>query len=121
MPAYNFQSRFAPLVKSGRKRQTIRRKRKDGRVPKVFDPLYLYTGQRTKHCRRLRVSKCRAVLPITMTGGKLAVSCVTVNGRSLPHHECEWLAKADGFRDWEEMRHWFAKPGLPFHGHIILW
>ena len=34
MPALNFQARFAPLVESGQKRQTIRAYRKDGRDPK---------------------------------------------------------------------------------------
>ena len=32
------------------------------------------------------------------------------------------FAKADGFRDWEEMREWFLKThGLPFEGILIRW
>ena len=52
MPALNFQKRFADLVESGEKCQTIRKCSKDGRDPKVGDTLYLYTGQRPKekHC-----------------------------------------------------------------------
>jgi len=51
MPALNFQSRFADLVASGKKRQTIRPVR---RHPiKAGDLLHLFTGMRTKRCKRL--------------------------------------------------------------------
>lgn len=52
MPAYNFRKQFAPLVESGQKRQTIRTigKRRHARAG---EPLQLYTGQRTKACRKL--------------------------------------------------------------------
>lgn len=52
MPAYNFQKQFAPLVESGQKRQTIRAigKRRHARPG---ESLQLYTGQRTKACRKL--------------------------------------------------------------------
>jgi hypothetical protein len=44
MPALDFQARFAPLVESGEKRQTIRKRRK--RPIGVGQTLYLWTGQR---------------------------------------------------------------------------
>ena len=52
MPAYTFQSRFAPLVASGEKRQTIRAIGKR-RHAAVGDRIQLYTGMRTKACRKL--------------------------------------------------------------------
>ena len=51
MPALNFSAQFAGLVESGRKTQTIRRRRK---TPiNSGAPIYLYAGQRTKACRKL--------------------------------------------------------------------
>lgn len=122
MPALNFQSRFAEMVEKGTKRQTIRALRKDGRDPKPGDALQLYTGMRTKKCRRLRTNYCTSVTPIHMTGGMMAMTSVQVDGKWLTQCELDWLAEADGFRDWEEMRHWFFKVhGAPFTGLLIKW
>jgi hypothetical protein len=79
MPAFNFQSQWANAVEIGaryanngdgilangicttfHKRTTIR---KAGRA-KPGDTLYLYTGQRTKACRKLGEVLCLAVTPI---------------------------------------------------------
>ncbi len=51
MPAINFKAQFASDVELGIKRQSIRPRGK--RVYKVGDKLTLYTGQRTKACRKL--------------------------------------------------------------------
>lgn len=52
MALLNFQKQFADLIEAGTKRQTIRAARK---YPiKVGDKLYLYTGLRTKYCRKLK-------------------------------------------------------------------
>ena len=53
MPALNFKKQFAEKVETGEKRQTVRAKRKRAFV--VGDKLYLYTGMRTKYCRKLAV------------------------------------------------------------------
>ena len=59
MPLLNFQKRFVTQVESGRKRQTIRAMRK---IPfKVGDKLFLYTGLRTKDCRKLGEVICERV------------------------------------------------------------
>ena len=52
MPALNFKKEFADKVASGEKRQTIRALRKDGKNPRPGQKLYLYTGMRTKYCRK---------------------------------------------------------------------
>lgn len=49
MVAFNFMPQFAPLVASGTKTQTIRQTAR----AKPGDRLQLYTGQRTKACRKL--------------------------------------------------------------------
>ena len=118
MVAYNFKAQFADDVASGKKRQTIRAPRKDGRCAKPGDRLQLYTGMRSKSCRKL-------VEPDPV--------CKWVNGiiieqpgiRYTDGSECmtpDVVARRDGFRDWPEMRDWFQKVhGLPFHGFLIRW
>ena len=63
MPAYNFQPNFAEDIRSGKKKQTIRKRRKRGN-PKPGGRLFLFTGQRTKKCKRLGIYVCSDVLPI---------------------------------------------------------
>ena len=122
MPALNFQAKFAPLVESGEKRQTIRKLRKDGRDPKPGDRLYLYTGMRTKACRKLGEVKCKKVYPI-----KLYVrSRYGPLGRvvSMIGSPCgvTRLARLDGFKSAAAMFDWFEKThGLPFEGLLIRW
>ncbi len=116
MPALNFQARFADSVESGEKRQTIRRLRKDGRDPQVGDTLYLYTGMRTKACRKLGEVICERVLDVEIFGGGVVI------GRELASHEREQLAGQDGFESFAGMRDWFEKThGLPFRGKIYRW
>lgn len=52
MVAYNFQAQFADAVHRGFKRQTIRAPRKHGHV-QAGAPVQLYTGMRTRGCRKL--------------------------------------------------------------------
>jgi len=122
MPAFNFQKQFAPAVESGEKRQTIRAHRKDGRIPaKRGDTLALYTGMRTKACRKLIDATCTAVLPIEIQSAVVRIGdgCIRFgeDGRDLDE-----FARADGFSDWFEMSSWFLKThGTPFSGHLIRW
>ncbi|MBF0250595.1 MAG: hypothetical protein HQL35_08220 [Alphaproteobacteria bacterium] len=121
MPAINFKNQFAEAVKNGVKRQTIRALRKDGRMPaKRGDILALYTGMRTKSCRKLLNARCSDVRPI-----ELHAALVIVDGgdgwiRTRP--DLDNFARADGFRDWSDMAAWFDKThGLPFEGVLIQW
>ncbi len=117
MPALNFQAQFAPLVESGEKRQTIRAYRKDGRDPKAGDTLYLYTGMRTKACRKLGEAKCVSVQHIAFDESELLID-------NFGHwaHEADALARSDGFKAWPDMLAWFEKThGLPFEGLLIRW
>jgi hypothetical protein len=73
MVEINFSEQFAERVKSGDKRQTIRRSKKCG----PGDTLQLYTGQRTKACRKLRDAVCKDVTYVGLTarGVTLVVQC----------------------------------------------
>jgi hypothetical protein len=51
MVALSFKGQFAAPIIAGTKRQTIRAGRK--RPPRAGERLQLYTGMRTKHCRKI--------------------------------------------------------------------
>lgn len=93
MPAINFKKQFAPAVESGEKRQTIRARRQDGRDPVAGQTLYLYTGIRTKGCRKLGEVTCKETQQIT----------IEENGAILRQtaeaFECKWPATGPTCRD----------------------
>lgn len=126
MPALNFQARFAPFVESGEKRQTIRAHRTHPIY--VGDHLYLYTGMRTKQCRKLGEAVCTEIVPVKIFKG----GSTFLGDSLLGPRQMEKLAIADGFtagdgsryrvRACEKMVDWFEKThGLPFRGVLIRW
>ena len=74
MVAFNFKAQFADAVERGVKRQTIRAIRKDGRVPHIGSALQLYTGMRTKNCRKLKDAVCTNVWPITIASKSITIN-----------------------------------------------
>jgi hypothetical protein len=93
----SFKMEFAPLVESGEKRQTIRMRGK--RYAEPGDILHLFTGMRTKQCRKLADVKCVIAVQIYVD---------TVNEWILARHfpsvkysygEAQLVARADGFKD----------------------
>lgn len=115
MPALDFQERFAEMVGTGRKTQTIRPTRK--RPIREGDRLYLKTGMRTKACRRLGDGVCCEAAPVT-----IATCTIWKGGRPLPSLWRDSVARKDGFECWSEMRDWFREQhGLPFEGVLIRW
>ena len=119
MPALNFQAQFAPLVESGEKRQTIRLLRKDGRMSCFQgDTVVLYTGMRTKGCRKLLDATCESIDPITIKANGTVKLC----GQVLHRDTVEEIARADGFSDKAAMMEWFEKThDFPFIGYLIRW
>ena len=118
MPGLNFKAQFAPLVESGKKRQTIRATRK---YPiKVGDTLYLYTGMRTKQCRKLGEAVCKEIAGVVITEEYISVfpvPCCPKDTASISE-----IARADGFKSSGELVLWFKKThGLPFEGQLIRW
>ena len=132
MPALNFQKQFADAVESGKKLQTIRAYRKDKRDPKPGDTLYLYTGMRTKQCRKLGEVECKDVKHFALTvrgpsgNVNMTLNCGfafgSLSGGGQFRSRMTRLARADGFASAEEMVKWFEKThGLPFEGLLIRW
>ena len=115
MPALNFKKEFTGLVESGRKTQTIRRPR---RYPiKPMDALYLYTGMRTKGCRKLGEGICHGVDPI----GIFADGCI-VRATWYSIQDMKIIARNDGFDCPEDFISFFLKNySLPFWGRLIWW
>jgi hypothetical protein len=118
MPAFNFKKQFAADVESRKKRQTIRAKRKDGRNPHVGDELYLYTGMRTKSCRKLGEEICKFVHQITIDEH----GHININGEWLPGYEELVFIYDDGFKNAADFTPFFRKEhGLPFEGLLYKW
>ena len=114
-----FQPKFADLVGSGVKRQTIR---KAARC-KVGDTLSLrrWTGKPYR-------SKQQIIMSATCTG----VTKVIVEEHDLifpdqpnsatSYEDMNRFARLDGFRDFVELVGWLERThGIPFHGEVIQW
>lgn len=123
MPLLGFQKQFAALVESGEKRQTIRAYRKDGRDPKVGQTLYLYTGLRTKQCRKLGEAQCLLANGISIgSNGGMIWYPPNIKGVHMGDVKRRRIARLDGFGSYVEMIEWFDKThGLPFEGQLIRW
>jgi hypothetical protein len=130
MVAYSFKKRFGPPILAGIKAQTIRADRK--RHARPGELVHLFTGMRTRQCRRLGETPCLSVEPIRIelprarrvpevlifdAGGALAQHYLTA--RALQN-----FARADCFADFDELHaFWRAEhPGVDtFRGVLIRW
>jgi hypothetical protein len=67
MVAYSFNPRFIEPIRQGLKTQTIR-SYSEARQPRPGQLLQLYTGMRTKHCRRILPDvPCLTVMKVQIT------------------------------------------------------
>lgn len=117
MTAINFEARFAPLVEEGIKRQTIRtwnRAIHKGRA------LQLYTGMRTKRCRKLADAICTSIVPITVTDAEICI-----DGGWISFEARHDFARADGFNGIGDfISYWEAgrdESPFPIEGWLIKW
>lgn len=118
MPAYNFRREFSAAVERGEKAQTIRKPRKRPTV--VGDRLYLYTGQRSKACRKLGEGLVLWVEPLEIGPGWVRGGWL--GGRMLSSEEILALAKADGFKGPISFFKFFRQMyGLPCDVELIRW
>ena len=122
MVAYSFKSQFTEDVESGKKKQTIRAERKRHAHP--GEPVQLYTGMRTKKCRKLVDPDpiCTAVRDIEIAS-IYGFADVRVAGVNLVGAErLTAFARADGFDSIDEFIAFFKKEhGLPFRGVLVEW
>ncbi|MEM1289769.1 MAG: hypothetical protein AAGH60_15580 [Pseudomonadota bacterium] len=127
MVAYSFQKRFADDVAHLRKRQTIRAHRK--RHARPGEPIQLFTGMRTKHCRKL-VSPdpiCLSVEPIDLliVGPDMGIDVRLPEGSKDDWFRAgDKFAAADGFESEGDMVEFWIEhhPGrMEFSGVLIKW
>jgi hypothetical protein len=114
MVALNFSAEFVPDVDAGRKTQTIR----VGARARAGQALQLYTGQRTKACRKLADAIC---VDCTYVG--LTAKGVTLGDVSRFPWDIDDFARQDGFENYAAMWRWFSEryKTNSFTGHIIRW
>jgi hypothetical protein len=114
MVAINFSPQFAEAVAAGHKTQTIRQSAR----ARAGQALQLYTGQRTKDCRKLADAIC---VDCTYVG--LTARGVTLGDTSRFPGNRDDFARADGFEDYAAMWKWFSEryETNSFTGHIIRW
>lgn len=94
MPALNYQKELAPKILSGEKPFTLRDHRKDGRDPKIGETLFMFTGQRSKQCKKFAERRCRFTVTISLGYCRVAIPGLTE--LLWPDH-LENFARLDGF------------------------
>lgn len=114
MVALNFSPQFADAVASGRKTQTIRQTAR----ARPGQALQLYTGQRTKDCRKLADAVCVDCTYVGLNASGISLGDV----RRFPG-DIDDFARADGFNDYAAMWKWFSEryKTNSFTGNIIRW
>lgn len=104
MVAYSFAPRFVEPIRQGLKTQTIRA---DGLRPhaRPGQLLQLYTGMRTKHCRRILPDvPCLTVMKVQIEfafDSEWVIDKITTDGIRV--RDLDAFAIRDGFTDHEDM------------------
>ena len=122
MVAYSFKQRFVPLIESGVKAQTIRAHRR--RHVRPGEPMQLYFGMRTKHCRKIiEDPTCNSVEVISIVVGLFGFGATRIRGDLLNFESIQCLAQDDGFEHVADMHaFWLKEHGEgKFEGMIIKW
>lgn len=119
MVAFNFHPDFIDDIIFGRKRSTIRQKRRCN----VGDSMQLYTGQRTKHCKKLMETKCIGVANILIgyqeEQGVVPWALKSYEGTPIV---VKRFVHQEGFINEKEMMQFFDDMyGLPFEGWLYTW
>lgn len=131
MPSLNFQERFAALIESGQKCQTIRPVRKN--PIRAGNNLYLFTGLRTRNCNNIitpvskpynsRKTGKHSEYVICKSVGKIEITEEDYKPDTcLRYNDIYELALADGFECITDFINFLKKHyGLPFEGVLIKW
>lgn len=113
-----FQPRFAPLVESGQKTQTVRKTPK--RMPKVGDLISLRTWTGKPYRSKQRVLRESTIIRVAQVF--IGLKTVNVGGKGLDLIDIIDFAKRDGFDGIHDMLEWFKNNhDLPFTGILIQW
>lgn len=115
---------FIDKVLSGEKRQTIRCNSQKWKNVKAGDKLTLYTGLRTKQCRKLGEALVESITEVAFCGAGLI--CPITQGRWerwLTDDEVDELVMRDGFDDAYDFWQFFDAhyPERPIEMKVIRW
>lgn len=132
MVALSFKGQFAAPILAGTKRQTVRVQRK--RPPRAGEPIQLYVGMRTKHCRKIMpdpicTEVCLIMITVDADHPELIAGITFDNRTHLGNVAIERFAVADGFAASEGTsarramgKFWMRHHGAgQFIGHVIRW
>lgn len=119
MSLLGFKARFAGPVERREKRQTIRAKVHGHAIGR---PIQLYTGLRTKSCRKLVADDpvCMEIRPIIVSEKRQRI---ILDGRiEIGAPTLVDFARDDGFPDLDSFWAFFRQPdGKEFDGFLIRW
>lgn len=133
MALYGYKERFVPMIYDHSKEHTIRADRKDGRLPKPGEKIYMYVGLRTKNCYKIGEAECTGTAQIQITDKNIKIFNYDGNHIILVGQTADRLAWKDGFRPkgftrfngsgafHMMIKFWIQTHGLPFTGRIIYW
>lgn len=125
MPAYNFKLRFANDIRKKRKRQTIRKERRDKWIPRVGMTASCFINMRTRFCERLGDFPIKEVYKIEINEDNLFKVQLTDSEnviRYIERKNRDKFARADGFANYKEFINFFKyHHGFPFKGILIKW
>lgn len=107
MPKLSFKSRFVPLIKSGAKKNTIR-KNKTAQWA-VGSDIHFWEEDTIK----FGVGIVNKMLPVSIYPAQNRIELA-----GLPIVDLEAFAQADGFENWADMVKFFPNN---FHGVILCW
>ena len=112
-----FKPRFADLVRSGAKKQTVRPVPKRMPAPGWLLDARQWSG-RPYNSPQVAIGEYRLLRVASIT----IDSRIRLSGEWLNEDARERFAIADGFAGWDEMREWFAaEHSLPFSGVCFFW
>ena len=119
-----FKPRFADLIRSGVKRQTIRPMPKI--LPKVGDIIDCRQWSGLPYrSKQIRLGEYE-VVEVGTVFLSVRAFVIHLNGRAFSSYKDTYMARdfaqADGFDTFGDMIDWFVENhGLPFHGILIKW
>ncbi len=118
-----FKPQFAPAVRAGTKRQTIRPWPKRVPLPGDIIDCRMWTGRPYNSPQeKLGDHEITEARGCTIYGDYVKVFYRDGFECLMDDSKLNEFAAADGFPDWDTMRNWFSNEhGLPFPGVLIKW
>lgn len=121
MVAYNFSKQFVDRIRDGSKTHTIRKNGKR-RHARPGERLQLYTGMRTRGCKKILDDPlCIRVATVRIEVGTVTIASIEVDDE--PVDDLAAFARDDGFAALAEMwMFWLVFHGMgTFEGSMIFW